>query len=61
MIRWKEFIVSLYRYLHIKGIISLKFLIWGYDEKIYDEKCDVVYYHIYENYFGAEQSVYTQV
>lgn len=33
----------------------------SYDEQTYDEKCDVVYYHIYENYYGVGQSVYTQV
>jgi len=31
----------------------------SYDEKVYDEKCDLVYYHIYENYYGVGQSVYT--
>ncbi len=31
-----------------------------YDEITYYEKCDVVYFHIYENYYGASQSVYTQ-
>ena len=33
----------------------------SYDETIYDEKCDIVYFHIYENYYGVGQSVYTQV
>jgi len=33
----------------------------SYDEKIYDEKCDVVYYHIFENYYGDGQSIYTQI
>ncbi len=33
----------------------------SYDESIYDAKCDVVFYHIYEKYYGVGQSVYTQV
>lgn len=33
----------------------------SYDEPTYYEKCDVVYYHIYENYYGAGQSIYTQL
>lgn len=33
----------------------------SYNEKIYYEKCDLVYYHIYENYYGAGQSIYTEL
>jgi len=33
----------------------------SYDENTYDEKCDIIFYHIYENYYGAGQSIYTQV
>ena len=33
----------------------------SYDTQTYYEKCDVVYYHIYENYYGAGQSIYIQV
>jgi len=33
----------------------------SYDEKDYYEKCELVYLHISEYYYGAGQSVYTQV
>jgi len=33
----------------------------SYDDQTYYDKCDVVYYHIYENYYGTGQIVYTQV
>lgn len=33
----------------------------SYDEKDYYDKCELVYLHISENYYGAGQSVYTQV
>ena len=28
---------------------------------IYNQKCDIVYQHLYESYFGAGQSVYERV
>ena len=38
-----------------------KGLLPSYDEKIYEEKYQMVYYHIYEDYYGAGQSIYTQI
>ena len=33
----------------------------SYDEKDYYEKCELIYLHISENYYGDGQSIYTQV
>ena len=30
----------------------------AYDNDLFQQKCEVVYQHIYENYSGAGQSIY---
>ena len=32
----------------------------SYDQKLYYRKCDQIYQHIYDNYFGEKQSTYTK-
>lgn len=33
----------------------------SYDEVIYNEKCDLAFHHIFTNYYGASESVYSAV
>ena len=40
---------------------QLDFLPRAYSKDIYREKCEAVYQHVYESYFGSNTSVYTQV
>ncbi len=32
-----------------------------YTSELYNKKCDVVYQHVYESYYGAGKSVYSHV
>jgi type I restriction enzyme R subunit len=31
-----------------------------YTKEMYEEKCDLVYQHVYDSYYGVGQSVYAQ-
>jgi len=31
----------------------------AYDTKLYEEKCERIYTHVYEKYYGAGRSVYS--
>ncbi|PIU67930.1 MAG: hypothetical protein COS84_02720, partial [Armatimonadetes bacterium CG07_land_8_20_14_0_80_40_9] len=33
----------------------------SYDTQSYRQKCDLVYRHIYDSYYGEEKSVYTML
>jgi type I restriction enzyme, R subunit len=32
----------------------------AYSKELYQKKCDEVYQHIYESYYGQDQSIYAQ-
>ncbi len=38
-----------------------KMLPESYDQKLYYQKCDQIYQHIYDNYFGDNLSTYTKL
>ena len=46
--------------LTIQNILDEK-LPRSYTPEIYKEKCDLVYQHFYESYYGVEKSVYSSV
>lgn len=31
----------------------------AYTQEIYQQKCEVIYQHVYESYFGADRSIYS--
>jgi type I restriction enzyme, R subunit len=31
----------------------------AYTQEVYQQKCEVVYQHVYESYFGADRSIYS--
>jgi type I restriction enzyme R subunit len=32
----------------------------AYTKELYQQKCEVVYHHVFEAYYGAGQSIYAQ-